>query len=289
MMYTELQIHSELLDQPAFHGVPRKVFVCAPPRSGSFMLCRYMINGGIGVPAEYFTSPYIEAVAARFGVSGVESLEWKSRGRARRWLLRKMGRNPRAEFLQTYISHLLARRTRNQIFAAKIQYRAYRRILCNPIGWKLLDGSAFVHLYRRDIIASAISLHVAKITGKWGVGEDIIGKPTEADFFDASSISECLEDVVWENAGWHAFFAQHCIRPLSVAYEDLILDPNKILLGIADLLGIEYAALTLSYQEVRERPGQHPGIPSKSEIRRRFLADSRVIRPAEWPTATVPA
>ena len=54
MRYTQTQMTGELLDQPEFTGEPLKIFICSTPRSGSYMLCRYMINAGLGVPHEYF-------------------------------------------------------------------------------------------------------------------------------------------------------------------------------------------------------------------------------------------
>ena len=48
--YTELQISSDILDQPVFSGEPKKIFICSTPRTGSYLLCRYMINAGLGVP-----------------------------------------------------------------------------------------------------------------------------------------------------------------------------------------------------------------------------------------------
>ena len=54
MHYTEKQMTSEMLDQPIFKDEPIKILICSTPRSGSYMLCRYMINAGLGVPHEYF-------------------------------------------------------------------------------------------------------------------------------------------------------------------------------------------------------------------------------------------
>ena len=56
MRYTEQQVTNELLDQPALSGKPRKLFICCTPRSGSYLLCRYMINAGLGVPHSRFQS-----------------------------------------------------------------------------------------------------------------------------------------------------------------------------------------------------------------------------------------
>ncbi len=244
------------------------------------MLCRYMINAGLGVPGEYFNPVFLEPFARRIGLRG-EDIHWRSKGRARRWLLRRRGRDPRAEFLRSYISHLLANRTRNGVFASKIQYWHYGYVLRNPIGSELLDGSVFVHLYRRDLIDQAISYHVAKLTNRWGFTDDVIGRPLDSDPFDTKVIERHLEEIVTEDAGWRAFFVQHGITPLGIAYEDLQREPDRFVREIARLIGLSESALTLGYQETGAHPERIPGLPSKSEIRQRFLAASRAIRPAD--------
>lgn len=79
--YTELQISSELLDQPESVGKPRKVFICSTPRSGSYLLCRFMINAGLGVPHEYFNPIVIRQMAPRLGFEdSIDGMMWWPRG-----------------------------------------------------------------------------------------------------------------------------------------------------------------------------------------------------------------
>src|SRR5215469_8371379 len=81
MRYTEAQLTSELLDQPEFNGKPAKIFICSTPRSGSYMLCRYMINAGLGVPHEYFNPVIIRQLAPRLGLGAAAAkLRWRRRG-----------------------------------------------------------------------------------------------------------------------------------------------------------------------------------------------------------------
>src|SRR5438067_13592554 len=81
MRYTQSQLTSEILDQPEFIGQPCKVFICSTPRSGSYMLCRYMINAGLGVPHEYFNPVIMRQIAPRLGLKKeISRLKWRSRG-----------------------------------------------------------------------------------------------------------------------------------------------------------------------------------------------------------------
>ena len=82
MRYTELQISSDLLDQSEFTGNPHRLFICSTPRSGSYMLCRYMINADFGVPHEYFNPIVIRQIAPRLGLEEkMKGLRWWPRGR----------------------------------------------------------------------------------------------------------------------------------------------------------------------------------------------------------------
>src|SRR5437762_2348430 len=111
MRYTEAQITSELLDQPQFSGEPRKIFICSTPRSGSYMLCRFMINAGLGVPHEYFNPVIMRAIAPRLGLEkDIRGLKWRPRSLRDRLPLGNSDRVAEMEFVSKYIKALIPRR-----------------------------------------------------------------------------------------------------------------------------------------------------------------------------------
>lgn len=281
MRLTEKQILSPQFDQPVFAGSPKKVFICSSRRSGSWMLCRYMINAGLGLPAEYIHRDWISALAARFGVDGVEDIGWKSKGRARRWLVRKLGRDPRAEFMLRYIDMLIRRRTRDGIFASKIHYEQYQAILDNEAGRNLLDGGFFVQLYRQNLLGQAVSVHLARQSGKWGFNDDLTSAPlpSQEELFDATAIDNELAGLASEDSGWRLFFARNGIEPLRVSYEELARNPNAVVVEIARQIGVDPATLNLGYSEGQGHAESVPGLPSKRELRQRFIEASRRVRP----------
>src|SRR5271170_2923604 len=106
--YHELQISSELLDQAEFRGKPRKLFICSTPRSGSYFLCRYMINAGLGVPHEYFNPIVIRQIAPRLGLgAAVEGLKWRRRSPMDRLPFGKAARTSEVNFLERYVAALV--------------------------------------------------------------------------------------------------------------------------------------------------------------------------------------
>src|SRR5947208_262214 len=140
MRYTEEQLTSELLDQPRFTGEPIKIFICSTPRSGSYMLCRYMISAGLGVPHEYFNPNIIQQIAPRLPLqTSCENLKWNCPSRWDRIPWPRPLKVAGMQFLNEYVSALVPRRCRNGIFAAKIHYDQFIRVLDNPIGRKLFD------------------------------------------------------------------------------------------------------------------------------------------------------
>src|SRR2546423_9882733 len=119
MRYTEAQVTSELLDQPEFNGTPSKIFICSTPRSGSYMLCRFMINAGLGVPHEYFNPVIMRQIAPRLGLGKkIQRLKWRSSGIRDFLPLGKAERAAEVNFLANYVKSLVPRRCQRGTFAA---------------------------------------------------------------------------------------------------------------------------------------------------------------------------
>jgi LPS sulfotransferase NodH len=288
MRYTEQQMNSELLDQPEFAGEPRKIYICSTPRSGSYMLCRYMINAGLGVPHEYFNPVIMRQIAPRLGLgNSVEGLKWRHRSP---WDHVPFGtparaRAAEANFLGKYIDAIVARRCQGGIFAAKIHFDQFLKVLDNPVGRSLLDGGLFIHLYRDDLLAQAVSTHFAKLTGLWSIDDAVTTAPAaQPDFFDVAGLGRTLEELAEEDRGWRVFLARNGVSPMAISYERLREDPFGFVAAIARRLGLDPGTLRRGYSEAGAASESARGLPRKSEVARHYLAAVRQIRAAE-PTA----
>jgi LPS sulfotransferase NodH len=284
--FTELQISSELLDQPDFNGEPKPLFICSTPRSGSYLLCRFMINAGLGVPHEYFNPVVIHQMAPRLGLAErVRDLAWLPRGRRDRLMLRLAQRRAEAAFLPAYIRILQQRRCQGGVFAAKIHFRDFARVLDNPVGHRLMQGAVFVFLYRQDMLKQAVSEHFGQLTGRWGIDDTVTTTPAaKPNFFDVSAIDRALSDLAEQERGWRMFLARQGAVPLSISYERLCKDPFGFVAEIARRLGIDPATLRHGYNETAAPAHAEPGLPSKAEVARHYLAATRG-RPAEAPAS----
>jgi LPS sulfotransferase NodH len=275
--YTELEISSDVLDQPACAGEPKKLFICSTPRSGSYLLCRHMINAGLGVPHEYFNPVVIQQMAPRLGLADqVQTLRWLPRGRRDRFMLRRAERDAEKAFLPRYISALRQRRCQGGVFAAKIHFRDFVRVLDNPVGHKLLEDAHFVFLYREDMLKQAVSEVFGQLTGRWGVDAAVTTEPAaNPDFFDTAAIGHALDELADQERGWRVFLARHGAVPLSMSYENLCQAPFDAVLQIADRLGIARDSLRRGYSETGLASASDPAWPSKAEIARHYLASVR--------------
>lgn len=279
MRYTEAQMSSDLLDQPLFEGEPKKLVICSTPRSGSYMLCRFMIHAGLGVPHEYFNPLVMRAMAPRLGLGATaDRLRWRPPGGRDRLPFGRVARAAEAAFLDRYIAALMARRCQGGVFAAKVHFEQYTQVLDTAAGWRLLDGSAFVYLYREDLLRQAISARFAFLTGRWSIDRTVTTPPeTHPDFFDAAAIDRLLETLANGDRGWRMLFARNGIRPLFVSYEQLCADPALWVQRIALHLGCDPAQLQRGYAETGSRSDEDAGLPDRQAVTRHYLAAVRRI------------
>jgi LPS sulfotransferase NodH len=280
MRYAERQVTSELLDQPCFAGEPRKLFICSTPRSGSYLLCRYMINAGLGVPHEYFNPIIMRQIAPRLGLgAAIKGLKWRPRSLMDRLPFGKPVRIAESAFLKKYLAALVPRRCRGGIFAAKIHFGQFVKVLDNPVGRNLLDGGLFVHLYRDDLLKQAVSAHFAHLTGRWSIDDTLSTVPAEQpDFFDARTLDRTLRGLAEEDLGWRVFLARNGLSPISISYEQLCKDPHGFIIAVARRLGLDPARLRQGYREAAgSQTESDPGLPSKTEVARRYVATFRTL------------
>ncbi|HTV90534.1 MAG TPA: Stf0 family sulfotransferase [Stellaceae bacterium] len=291
MRYTETQLTGELLDQPEFIGEPIKIFICSTPRSGSYMLCRYMVNAGLGVPHEYFNPVIMRQIAPRLGLGdSVAALQWRHKSLRDRLPFRTPDRVAEERFLAAYIDRLLPRRCQHGVFAAKIHFDQYFSVLDNPTGRRLLDGALFIHQFREDLLRQAVSRNFSYVTGRWGDDDTVTTAPMpQGDLLDPIGIDRELQTLADEDREWRVLLARNGLSPMSVSYEQLCNDPSAFVAAIAVRLGIDPATLRHGYSEpIVPSRDDDPALPGKREVIERYLAAKRVLHGPATPKPTQP-
>jgi hypothetical protein len=247
-----------------------------------------MINAGLGVPHEYFNPIIMRQMGIRFGLrDDLQPLKWRPRSPWDYLPFGKAARNAEVRFLKKYIDRLVPRRCQLGLFAAKMHFDHYLKVLDNPVGRKLLDGGLFIHLYREDLLRQAISTHIAKETGRWGIDDTIVTTPAaHPNFFNTSMIDGILEELAEQDRGWRVFLGRNNLSAMSISYEALCKDPEGFVVSIARKIGIDPSALQLKYTEADPPTKNDPTIPNPTEIAQHYLKSMRQVWPAE--TASEP-
>jgi len=233
------------------------------------MLCRMLLRAGIGIPHEYFNELYVRVIASRFGLPGAdEPVDWPP------------------EITGIYLKRLFACRTRDGLFATKIQHKHYRLFLENQAGAALFQGATLVYLTRKNILAQAVSLHFAELTGQWSFDETAATKPkAEKNFFDNEAVEHYARELISEQVLWELMFQRLQLKPLRITYEELLLDPGQTLRNVAQLVGVELPPMPLEHDgEGRYRTD--PSQPSKSEVLQ-YCRQAWFAKQAAWGGAPV--
>jgi LPS sulfotransferase NodH len=232
---------SEAMDLPPIAGPPRLYLIATTPRCGSHYLGHAITEcRSFGVPLEYLKKQNQAEWHRRFGTTGDLAL-------FRQLLHHRSG--PAGWF---------------GLKAHWFQFAPYEgRPLLPSLGG--LDRALWV--WRRDLLAQAISYVLAEQTGQWISG----APPTGAASYDYATIVEKAERVREGNAAWQAFFSDRFDGPLlPIAYEDLIAAPERILEDVANFLDPTTAARPVPSHRTRKQSGT-----ASATWRQRFLADLR--------------
>jgi LPS sulfotransferase NodH len=191
----------------------RKSYIVASSyRSGSSFLCTALWETGLlGAPWEYVNTDHeLHNLKARFNVS---------------------------EFAD-YLPKLLARRTsRNGVFGMKAHFHHFRAALDEyPRLLEDLNPVTFIYINRRDKLAQAVSMAIARQTKSWISLQRARGSEPE---YDKDYICDALETAERQTRAWQNWFKRRNIVPFVVDYEDVIADKAGVVRSIVELLGVQ--------------------------------------------------
>jgi LPS sulfotransferase NodH len=254
-----MRMHHDEIDQPAWDRPRRdappehRIVICSTPRSGSYLLCRQMINAGLGIPHEYFRARTVAALAARYGVDAGDD--------------------------EAYIDALEARRTSgNGVFAAKLQWVHLEQ---HPLARERLlrQADAIVFLYRRDIVAQAVSWQVSLATGYWSFDATPGPRAADVSLERPEQTLGLMHSLLAENRAWEALLPKLGRRVLTVAYESFVRDQAAFVGQLAAECALPPGAWSSPPPE-----GRDSRLPPDVEIARdRLLAQARATYAAAAP------
>ena len=249
-------MHHDDLDGPSWDGprrdARRRILICSTPRSGSYLLCRQMINAGLGLPTEYLRHATRTALSERRAIEAGDDA--------------------------AYFDEVEARRTSGiGVFAAKVQWGHYQRHRGLRERW-LDRADLIVFLYRHDLIAQAVSWQVSLATGLWSF-DDTPG-PRAADVtLEPSEFTLRLAAILREhNRAWNALIVESGRPALAVRYETYVGAQADLLRELARRVGLGDGDWTVPPAE--ERDNRLPAEVEEARVRLRAHARNAAVAQA---------
>jgi len=198
------------LDLPPVDRPGLVYLLASEPRTGSNLLCALLEQTGrAGRPLEYFHLGALGPAMAGRGTADVDA----------------------------YLADLMRRRTTpNGVFGMKMHFEQMEGFLRQSRAG-LPAGTRLIRLVRRDAVAQAVSLDLARRSGRWFGGADP-GAGGPAPAYDFAQIRSSLAAVLRERRAWTEFLARHGGPAPMVAYESLAEDPAGVCRAVMQRLGI---------------------------------------------------
>ncbi len=211
--------------------------ICATPRSGSTLLCSLLAaTGATGDPDSFYGATFKDDWAHEWGLPSRQTVGEQ-------------------QFQKLYLEAAIsAGKAGTNIFGMRLMWETRGELLA-ILGQIFPDCSndrqrlevafgrlLFIHLYRPDKLAQAISLVKARQTGLWHAAPDgteieRLSPPAEPRY-DYQLISVEIETLTKNDRCWSDWFSQQDVMPLMVSYDDLSADPAAELVRVCAELGV---------------------------------------------------
>lgn len=210
--------------------------ICATPRSGTTLLCDLLTETGrAGAPHSYYRRQDIPWRAEGWGVSLGETGAPIAFDRAYLDAVLRVGAGATGVFGLRLMWGTLAelRERLAGLFGGELTTAALLNEAFGPL--------SYVHVFREDKVAQAISLLRAEQSGLWHLAADGTERqrsgPPAPIAYDDARLAALVDDLERDDAAWTAFFAESGISPLEVRYEDLAVDPERDVRRVLAALG----------------------------------------------------
>jgi LPS sulfotransferase NodH len=228
-------------DHSHFADRPRTYLIASTPRSGSHYLGHLLFGTGeFGSPLEYFQPGHMAT--------------WK--------------KTLEAADTEAVIRCLFVRRTSpSGWFGVKAHWSDFAPICEDPALLRFLDLRKYIRIVRRDTLSQAISLALARQTGAWISFHSQQRKPV----YDPAAIRAAVAEIEAQTSGWDAFFREHGIAPIEIAYEDLLADPGAMVDAIRAFFDLDARPASVASDLCPERQASDINL----EWRRRYIDDLR--------------
>jgi LPS sulfotransferase NodH len=199
------------------------------PRSGSWLLSEALtLTGLVGQPAEYFRPDFLQQFSREWDLADGSDL--------RQYVARALNRTASDSGVFTNKFHWY------QFAWFMEQLRLLDQSARSDCEWveELFPDPRWIHLTRLDKARQAVSYYRASESQVWFSGDPAGERPrSEAAAEPRFQQIRYLEDALANHeAQWEAFFAENDVKPLTIAYEDLVSSFAETIASVHEHLGV---------------------------------------------------
>lgn len=199
----------------------RKFYViCTTPRSGSNLLCDLLWSSGVmGKPQEYLNpDACLLPFAQQYNLFEEES---------------------RLCF-ETYLKCVIENfSSENNVFGMKFLFDQFEPMMELEALQQLMPHCQFIWLVRRDTIAQAVSMYIAKCTNDWNSHQEDKTKRSCIEY-NEEAIRFFVEYLLTLNLKWLEFFSINKLEYLTLYYEDILVKTDPFCHQICQYCQIDY-------------------------------------------------
>jgi LPS sulfotransferase NodH len=196
-------------DFPRYAGRPaHQYLIASSQRSGSYLLS-YLLRetGQLGFPLEYLHPEHAPMWRQRFDVGSMNEVilklfEWRT--------------------------------SPNGWFGIKAHWPHYVWARKQGVDDVLRLGR-FIRMERKDRLAQAVSLALARKTGAWVSLQQNGAAPP----YDSAAIAGALDTLDRHSRAWDEWARSNGIEPIHILYEDLVADPLGVVNRVLDEFGLD--------------------------------------------------
>jgi LPS sulfotransferase NodH len=200
-----------------YYNQDRTIYLIAfTLRSGSNLLCDYLLANRLGQPAEYFQYPFGETNRSVYDSLSVAPDDFPG-----------------------FFRQLIAQRATGNIFGAKLTWD-HKNAVVEQLQHHFQDvhdipdlfpRCTWIYLLRQDRAAQAVSIWRATKSKQWRSTDSLPSKQNqEYDFF---GILTRLYAILVEEYLWEDYFRNKAISPVRLYYEDLVEHAAAAIVEIA--------------------------------------------------------